>query len=140
MKKDPENRLVMKNSIWNWKLRSNVFIYIQKLTSTLPKIQKTVVEDHNLYWLLKKFFLISNSGYNNLLSYISFSQTLPKNPNVSWNVYRDSGGGGGKGSRSGSGWNEETKKKWSSNTFVLKFLIYKSTTYIWYGSYWISCP
>lgn len=83
MKKDPENRLVMKNSIWNWKLRSNVFLYIQKLTSTLPKTQKTIVEDHNLYWLLKKFVLISNCGYNNLLPYVSFSQTLLKNTNVS---------------------------------------------------------
>lgn len=57
-----------------------MFIYIQKLTSALPKTQKAIVEDHNLYWLLKKFVLILNSGYNSLLPYISFSQTLLKKP------------------------------------------------------------
>lgn len=48
----------MKNSIWNWKLRSNVFVHIQKLMSALPKKKrkrKAIVEHHNLYQLLKKF-------------------------------------------------------------------------------------
>lgn len=57
-----------------------MFIYIQKLTSAIPKTQKAIVEDHNLYWLLKKFVLILNSGYNSLLPYVSFSQTLLKKP------------------------------------------------------------
>lgn len=45
----------MKNSIWNWKLKSNVFIYIQKLTPAFPKKKnKAIVEGHNLYGLLAK--------------------------------------------------------------------------------------
>lgn len=61
----------------------------------ITKKPKSYCEDHNLYCLLKKFVLIWNSGYNNLLPYVNFSQTLLKNSNVSWNAYRNSGRGGG---------------------------------------------
>lgn len=45
----------MKNFIWNWKLKSNVFIYIQKFIFVfLKKKNKVIVEGYNFYWLLVK--------------------------------------------------------------------------------------